>query len=253
MKLLNHIVVTSIAPLRKQPSDDSEQISQLLFGEPFEIIEQVGMWAKGSCGRDKYEGYILAANLASAPQMPATHRIKAIQSHAYNNASIKAPVVRALWRGSLLHVSCTLDTFAVLADGSHVPLQDIAPLNSFQTDWTAEAADMLGTPYLWGGRSRQGIDCSGLVQVALQACGVYCPRDSGDQKVLGHPVVQAELQRGDLVFFPGHVGIMADASQLLHANAFHMRTVIEPLAIVVDRLASTVCQPVTAMRRLQLL
>ncbi len=250
MNILNYITISSIASLHKHPSAASEQTSQLLYGEPFQATEQLGMWTKGLSMRDVYGGYVLTANLVVAPSTAPTHRLKAIQSHAYSDASIKAPTVRELWRGSMLHVSGHNDTFATLADGNHVPRHDIAPINSLETDWTALAVDMLGAPYLWGGRTRQGIDCSGLVQVALQACGIDCPRDSADQKALGQPIAQADLQRGDIVFFPGHVGIMVDTAFILHANAHHMRTIIEPLDLVIDRLRSTVDVPVTATRRI---
>lgn len=247
---MSHITNTSIAGVYKSPSADSEQVSQLLFGEPFRMTENHGLWTKGICELDDYEGYVETSSMTLATPLKPTHRVSAVHSHAYATANIKSPAVRSLWRGSMLDAVSTEDRFTRLTDGSYVPSVDLVPADSFKTDWTVLATDMLGTPYLWGGRSRMGVDCSGLVQVALQACGINCPRDTGDQKALGQPISQAALKRGDLVFFPGHVGIMADNSNLLHANAHHMRTVIEPLDDVVARLLPSEAEPITARRRL---
>ena len=247
---MHHITASSIASVLKHPSVDAEQINQLLYGEPFRVTEPGAIWSKGITGLDDYEGYVANAALASMPATAATHRVKSTQTHAYAGADIKLPVIRPLWRGSLLRVVGSEDVFSVLADGSHVPSQDIAAVAHYDTDWTMLAKDMIGTPYLWGGRSCAGIDCSGLVQIALQACGMTCPRDTGEQKMLGSAIGHDQLQRGDLVFFPGHVGIMADTANLLHANAHHMRTVVELLSDVVARLLPTHAQPVTAMQRI---
>jgi cell wall-associated NlpC family hydrolase len=147
-------------------------------------------------------------------------------------------------------------TFSRLADGSFVPARHIAELGRNMPDFVAVAERFLGVPYLWGGKTRLGLDCSGLVQVALDAAGLGCPRDSDMQQAeLGRPVPVLDnldgLERGDLVFWKGHVGIMTDAFLLLHANAHHMGVAIEPLRAAVDRIARSGGGPVTAIKRLE--
>jgi cell wall-associated NlpC family hydrolase len=145
-------------------------------------------------------------------------------------------------------------TFAKLADGSYVPSRHISEHDRHAPDWVAIAERFAGVPYLWGGRSRLGIDCSGLLQAAMQAAGLACPRDTDMQQAeLGQDVAIRDdldgLTRGDMVFWPGHVGIMIDAFMLLHANAHHMGVVAEPLASAVDRIVRTGAS-IAAIKRL---
>src|SRR5581483_231842 len=147
----------------------------------------------------------------------------------------KAPPVDALPLGARLAVARTQDAFAVTANGLFVPARHLVPLAAGEPDFVAVAERFLGTPYLWGGKTSLGLDCSGLVQVALTACGVPCPRDSDMQeRALGTEVARKRrmpaLRRGDLVFWRGHVAIARDRATLLHANAFHMAVTLEPLA-----------------------
>lgn len=226
-----------VAGVYGRPVDGAEQTSQLLRGEPFEALDIGPLWTWGQCGHDRYVGYVRTAALAEAAAAP-THRVVVPHAHAFAQPSIKAPPTATLLRGALVAVVDTTDGFARLDDGGHVRSEALAPLGAAAaTDWVGVAMGFLHTPYLWGGRSRLGIDCSGLVQIALQACGQACPRDSDQQRaMLGEALPEgAALRAGDLVFFPGHVGIMADADLLLHANAHHMATVLEPLAVVIAR------------------
>ncbi len=244
----------SISSVYIKPDAHSEVVTQLLFGEGFMVFERRDGWCWGSCARDSYVGYVKEAQLGFQVAPAPTHRVRAAAAHGFEAASIKSAVVRPLYRGSLLHVSSYDADFAQLSDGSFVRAQALAGLDQFDKDWVLLAGDMLETPYLWGGRSRAGIDCSGLVQVSLQACGIGCQRDCDTQHVLGDAIpknVWADgLERGDLVYFPGHVGIMVDHMLMIHANAFHMKTVIEPLGDVVKRLLPTYAEPIIAVRRL---
>jgi cell wall-associated NlpC family hydrolase len=143
------------------------------------------------------------------------------------------------------------DSFAVTASGGFIPNRHLAPLTSRESDFVAVAERFVGAPYLWGGKSSLGVDCSGLVQIALTACGIPCPRDSDMQEgALGKPVSLAGLQAGDLIFWKGHVAIARARNSLIHANAFHMAVVIEPVAEAVTRIGATGSQ-VTSVRRLK--
>lgn len=246
-------VAASLATLHREPSATSEALSQLIFGELFDVLERGPEWCWGRCVADSYVGYVRRDALDTSPPEPATHRLRAAAAHLFSGPSIKSAVLKPLYRGAQLRVRSVEDKFAQLAGGGHVRASLIAPVQSMEEDWVQLAGDLLETPYLWGGRSRAGIDCSGLVQVSLQACGIAAPRDSDMQMALGEDigalVATNGLRRGDLIFFPGHVGIMADAAHLLHANAYHMKTVVEPLADVVARLLPDHHRPITGARR----
>ena len=143
---------------------------------------------------------------------------------------------------------------AVMPSGAHVPAGHLAPIDQNEKDFVAVAERFVGVPYLWGGKTALGLDCSGLVQIALTACGIACPRDSDMQEAaLGTPVGSRDdyndPRRGDLVFWKGHVAIVRDAASLLHANAFHMAVVIEPIVGAIGRIAAAGSE-ITNVRRL---
>jgi cell wall-associated NlpC family hydrolase len=232
-------IAHSATPLRGRPDPRASWTSEVLFGEQVTLYEEKDGWAWAQTARDGYVGYLRAAALSPQVQTP-THRVRALGTLLYPAADVKAPPWLPLSMNSLLPVAEVGPSFSRLTDGSFVPTRHIAELAWQAQDFVAVAEQFAGTPYLWGGRSRLGIDCSGLVQVALQMSGVDCPRDSDMQQAeLGNPVPLDEdlsgMHRGDLVFWPGHVGIMTDTFLLLHANAHHMKTVVEPLKTVVGR------------------
>lgn len=253
-----------VAGVRNAPDFAAEQVSQLLLGETFQVLEIGETWAWGYCSHDRYVGYVEAASLAETPvsaaALPAaTHWVSAPQGLVFSEASIKTALRLTVPMGARLRLVEHDEKFFRLADNSLSPeggfihRRHVRPLGDWYADPALVAESLLGTPYLWGGRSRAGIDCSGLVQLSLMACGINAPRDSDQQQALGQPVPQAEwsaLRRGDIVFFPGHVGLMADATRLIHANAYWMNTVVEPLADVVDRLRPQHEKPVLCVRRI---
>jgi len=251
MRYVEPLPLMCVAPrvaMRSAAATDAVAVSELLCGEAFEIVDVVGSgadrWALGRSLHDHYIGWVPMVVLGDPA--PATHRITARRAPVFASASIKAAVIRELPFGA--HVAGAIEgSFLVLADGGCVHRRHV---ESAPADRFAAAALFMGAPYLWGGRTPDGVDCSGLVQAALAVEGIALPRDSDQQLGEGTPVAWEARARGDLVFFPGHVGLLLEADTLLHANAHWMAVCAEPLADVVARLeASGVAEPVSGVRR----
>jgi len=234
--------------LHAAPDTVARAESQLVAGEGFETLEIAGGWAWGRCLHDDYVGY-LPAEALDAP-VEATHRITAIAAPVFAEADIKAAVAKTLPIGALVVAEASGDFLAV--GGGFVHARHAAMVDALASDPVTVAEQLIGQPYLWGGRGAGGIDCSGLVQLSLAFTGVAAPRDSDMQRdQLGVPIPEeARLRRGDLIFFPGHVGMMVDEDRLIHANAYWMAVTVEPLADVIARLISTHERPVLARKRL---
>jgi cell wall-associated NlpC family hydrolase len=246
-------VIAASAPLRRGPDPNAPLETEALHGESVTVYDERDGWAWAQLERDRYVGYLPGAALG-APSAP-THRVAALRTHAYPGPSIKLPPRMALSLGARLKIAGREGDFAVSAGGLYVWSRHLAELGSREPDCVAVAERFLETPYLWGGRTSEGVDCSGLVQTALTAAGVAAPRDSDMMEAaLGEPITigdpEAPLKRGDLVFWKGHVGIMRDPVTLLHANGWHMKTVSEPLAEARDRIAANGGGKVTSVRRL---
>jgi hypothetical protein len=216
----------------------------------YEISEEG--WAWGQLAGDGYVGY-MSAN-ALRPVGPAmTHKVVAARTLVFPGPSIKLPPSGGLPFGARLSVARIVEPFAVTTTGACVPLRHLAPIDAVESDHVAVAELFLHAPYLWGGKTSYGLDCSALVQVALNACGISCPRDSDlQEKSLGAPLASPDLeklQRGDLMFWKGHVAIVRDPDTLIHANAYHMAVTVEPIATAVERIAASGF-PLTSIRRL---
>jgi cell wall-associated NlpC family hydrolase len=246
-------IIAASAPLRRYPDASAALETEALHGESVMVYDEHDGWAWVQLGRDLYVGYLPGAALG-APSEP-THRVAALRAHAYPGPSIKLMPRMALSLGAQLMIVGREGDFAVTEDGLHVWARHLAESGSREPDHVTVAERFLETPYLWGGRTSGGIDCSGLVQTALTAAGVASPRDSDMQEAaLGEPIavddLETPLKRGDLVFWKGHVGIMRDSATLLHANGWHMRVVSEPLSEARDRIAVNGGGEVTSVRRL---
>lgn len=207
--------------------------SQLVFGEIFVVESEQDGWCKGACLHDGYTGYVEKIVL-SKDISPPTHVVTANRTQVYRDDSMKSPCVNILSFGSRVFVTAEEEKFSQLITGEWIYSKHLSPVTAPEKDYLATAQKFLETPYYWGGRSGFGIDCSGLVQVCLARAGITVPRDTDEQiKVIGKDVETP--QAGDIVFFKGHVGMMLDDRKLIHANAFHMKTTIEDLAVVTAR------------------
>lgn len=248
-------VARPAVPLRREPNPTLGLDTEALYGELVKVYEDREGWAWVQLERDRYVGYVPSAAL-TGEIMPMTHRVNALGTFIYPAADIKTPPVMLLPLNAELRVAEWGERFCRLERGGFVITRHLTERDRFERDFTDIAERMIGSPYLWGGCTRIGIDCSGLVQMALQAAGVKAPRDTDMQAAeIGQEIPIPEelegLQRGDLVFWQGHVGIMSDAIMLVHANAHHMAVAAETLPEAADRIARQ-GGPITTIRRLDL-
>jgi cell wall-associated NlpC family hydrolase len=249
-------VLDAQAPVRREPSPDAPLDTEALHGERVTVYDENGEgWCWGQLAFDGYVGWI-PANALRPPGPAPTHRVAALRTLVFPGRSIKAPPVDALSLGSRVAVKMPpRDDSPELTDltsGLWIPTRHLAPIASREADYVAVAERFVGVPYLWGGKTSLGIDCSGLVQIALAASGVEGPRDSDMQEqTLGAPLPiddTASLRRGDLIFWKGHVAIVRDERSLVHANAFHMAVAIEPTMDALRRIADAGCHLVSIKR-----
>jgi cell wall-associated NlpC family hydrolase len=232
-------VVEPIAGLCRTPSHEARLDTQALLGERVIVYETTDEgWAWGQLETDGYVGW-LSANALGKAGRAATHKVSALRTLGFPGPDIKLPPAVALPMGAAVAIVRQDERFAVTANGWHLPVAHLAPIKAKQPDFVAVAEEFLNTPYLWGGKTSLGLDCSGLVQVSLQAAGIACPRDSDMQELaLGKVSSLGELRRGDLVFWKDHVAIARDGETLLHANAHHMAVAIEPAADAIARITA---------------
>jgi cell wall-associated NlpC family hydrolase len=238
------------APLRRSPQPDAPLDTEALCGEKVMVFEDAKGWSWVQLKGDGYVGYMPSDALRPIP-LEVTHKISALRGLVFSAPDIKSPPLKALSFSA--HISCTgAGKFLRIEDGGFIHLRHASNLNDRTKDFVTVAERFLGTPYLWGGKTSLGIDCSGLIQVAMQSAGHFCPRDSYMQAVEVGVALEHDrfdlLKRGDLIFWKGHVGVMLDNERLLHANAHYMEVSIEPLAIVVVRQAAS-GNPIQVMRR----
>jgi cell wall-associated NlpC family hydrolase len=241
---------TPAAAIRRAPDPAAEQMDQLLFGEVFDVVEEEEsgfLW--GQARRDGYVGFVEAAALARSGPAP-THRISAIRTYAFAGPSIKTRASGPYSLNCLVTVEAVEDRLAQVAGAGWMAAHHLSPIGEFAPDQVAVAERYLGAPYLWGGRESLGLDCSGLVQQALLACGRACPRDADMQQAMGREIGREDFRRGDLVFWKGHVAIGLDAGRIVHANAHHMAVAIELLDEAIERIRAAGSGGPTAFRRI---
>jgi cell wall-associated NlpC family hydrolase len=214
--------------------------TQLLLGEKVVVLERAGGIAWVQAVADGYVGY-LPEQALGAPEEP-THVVYVPRTFLYPGPDLRFPRRDTLSMGSRITVVGEAETrgtrYGLLADGSALILRHLRPLSeSPAEDFVAVAALFMETPYLWGGKSGLGIDCSGLVQLSMAMAGLKAPRDSDMQAAdLGQSIPREELRRGDLVFWKGHAAIMEDEVMMIHANGHTMTVARETLADAIERI-----------------
>lgn len=241
-----------VVPVRSSPDPTRARDTEFLFGEPITVFEESDGWAWAQSRHDGYVGYIDADTVLTEAPEP-THRVTALRTHAYPAADLKRFAITALSIGSRVTVVDHEGAWYRIADGTWIPSAHVVPLGQGAGDPAAEALRFLEAPYLWGGRSSEGLDCSALIQFALDASGIPCPRDTDMQeKALGRFLdpMTSRLARGDLVFWPGHVGMMIDETRIVHTNATDMATRIWNLDTLTAHIERIEDNPIRAMKRL---
>jgi cell wall-associated NlpC family hydrolase len=246
-------VRASHADLRRSPSDDAATDTQALHGETVIVYEDKDGWSWCQLDRDRYVGY-LQSDALTDKIFKTNYRVRVRHTIVYSAPDIKSPPLDALPFGAEVHIVGAGALFSETHAGGHIFSRHLAPSHRPLSDFVGLAEMFLHTPYLWGGKTDIGLDCSGLVQVTLAAVGVGAPRDTDlMEAALGRPADIDDklrgLRRGDLVFWRGHVGIMQNEEMLLHANAHTMTVAIEPLALVRDRVRTTNFSEITSIRR----
>lgn len=245
------VVRIGVADLRRAPDGKTGIDTQLLFGEAVTVLDVQDGWAWVQNHRDGYVGYLLAAAL-DGPIGDPTHVVSALRTFLYPEPDMKTPVLDALSMTSLVRVVGERDGYAEVAGSGWVFAAHLASLDEHAGDHVATALRFRGLPYRWGGKTSVGLDCSALVQMALHRAGTACPRDSDMQAASVGALLadDAEIERGDLLYFPGHVAIALDAENVVHATAHSMDVCAESLDAVVQRAVAESGTGLTALRRL---
>ncbi len=243
-------VIEGAAPLRQTPRPDAPLLTQALYGEGVTVYDENEGWAWGQLKSDDYVGYLPLHALSKRLSVPS-HRVKILRTYVYPEPDIKSVPLDLLSMGSQLCTTGTKGQFMQLDTGGFVYSAHLARLGDYGSDFVAIAETFLGTPYLWGGKTSLGLDCSGLVQVSFAACGKSVLRDTDMmQEHVGDEISQtSDLKRGDIVFWHGHIAVMCNSTTIVHANGYHMATVIEPLEAARNRIANLFGE-VTVIKRL---
>lgn len=247
-------VTAGSLPLRTAPAANARLGSELLFGESVRVFESRNGWAWLQNESDDYVGYAPASGLSDTVHA-TTHTVAVLRTYLFPDPDLKSPPLELLSMNSAVAVVASDRGFSHVAGGGWIWTAHLSPVGETDTDPAAVALQFLGAPYLWGGRTSLGVDCSGLIQLALLRCGTAAPRDSDmQQKLLGQAVDFADdpslLRRNDLVFWPGHVGIVLGSGDFLHANATDMMVAVGRFDAVRDRIRAAIGHDVSAVRRL---
>ena len=237
-----NIIIPSTG-MQSKPFESSELETECLFGESVNVLDENLDWVYCKLLTDNYNGWVSKKALGFI-QKP-THRVQTTRSFLFEEKNIKSNVISHLPMGSLLSVIMINGNWATVKLPSfynlktaHVPKNHIVNVDYRTKDWVKVAEQLLNTPYKWGGRDTLGIDCSALLQLSYQTYGENIPRNTSQQLELQKKVVVNidDLERGCVIFWTGHVGIMTNNLYCIHANAYHMKTKIEPLSKIIERM-----------------
>jgi Bacterial dipeptidyl-peptidase Sh3 domain/NlpC/P60 family len=248
-----HEVIAPQAPLRGEPRLDAILDTEALKGERVMVYDRNEEgWSWGQLVDDDYVGWLPTDALRPAGATP-THTVSALRTLVFPGPDIKQAPLETLSFGCKLSIARIQQPFAVTSDNGFVPLRHLSASTDPETDFVATSERFVGTPYLWGGKTSLGLDCSALTQLALGAVGIVWPRDTIMQEPLGSRIEPAgdfsNLLRGDMIFWIGHVAIVRDDATLIHANAYHMAVAIEPIAEAVERIRAAGSE-ISSVRRL---
>jgi cell wall-associated NlpC family hydrolase len=241
MSLRGHV------PMRVRPESYCSQETELLCGELFTVYEQKNGWAWGQLASDGYVGYVHTLSLA--PYLEPSHRVAAPSTPVLTAPDVKAACTQFLPMNALVRLEKECGDFFQTNTG-FLSYRHVVSVSEHAADFVSVAESFLHVPYVWGGKTVTGMDCSGLIQTSLQAAGISAPRDTDMmEQALGVPVDREEIKRGDMVFWKGHMGVMLDSKRLLHANAFHMEVFAEDLDQAAARIEKS-AGPITSIKRL---
>ncbi|MEL6258651.1 MAG: NlpC/P60 family protein, partial [Pseudomonadota bacterium] len=245
-------VTAGVSALREGPGDDARMVTQALHGETLTLYQEHGFYGLVRKADDGYVGWVDLETIA-APALPPTHRVSALRTYVFSEPDLKSAPHYLCSLNSRVVAEDSQDKFIRCARAGWIFAGHLVELGVYEDDPAAVAERFEGCPYLWGGRESLGLDCTGLTQTAFEACGVMLPRDSDMQAEWSGVDIEnwtapGTLQRGDLVFWNGHVGLMLDGTRIIHANAHHMACAIEPLTEAIERIGSLYGQPTRAKR-----
>jgi len=248
-----HIIVKGHAALRRLPADDAPLDTELLYGEIVTVYDDVDGWSWLQNSTDGYVGYVRSSALGTVT-IKATHRVAVLRSFVFPEPDLKTPPRDLLSLDTAVQVTGSDGNYCQLTDGSWIYAPHLALANEYEKDHVAVALRFVGAPYLWGGRTSIGLDCSALVQLSLARCGTAVPRDTDLQAdTIGTAVEfsgdESVLQRGDLIYWKGHVGIWVDQRCFVHANATDMMVATGALSEIATRIEASGAGPVTTVRR----
>lgn len=247
-------VIATAAFLHRHPARDAPVDTQAIFGESVTVYDEHEGWSWVQLHDDGYVGYLPSETLSAAGAEP-THKVGAVRTFIYPGPNLKLPNDGYLTINSKVSVTGIEGDYARLATGGYVFAPHLTPLHAKVADYVSVAEQFLHTPYLWGGKTSIGIDCSGLAQISLTAAGIKAPRDSDMQEQQLGAAVEVKpdlsgLKRGDLVFWKGHVGLMIDETNFIHATGHSMTVMIEPLSVAEERIRRTSYGPISTIKRL---
>ncbi len=239
MKDTNSQVIVPLCDLKNKPNPNAALETQILYGERVKVIKHFKEWSYCKSLEDNYEGWLVTKNLDKCTNL--NYKVLKPISHLYSEPNIKSKIISFLYFNSKINVlSKTKNWCSILYDKKETFIfrKHIVDINKTYKDWVRLLVMFENTPYLWGGKSVNGIDCSGLVQLSLNFCGIQFPRNANEQcNENMYPNIKIDkIKKGCLIFWDGHVGVGLNQKDIIHSNAFHLSVKIENFKKASDRI-----------------